>query len=652
MSVKSSTTNYAPLSALQQEFLLLQAEYAYEKEQYRKSSEMVGIDRKVERGSCWFPVTSGRSFTNSVGQLIVEVQRSATAEGDHEFEPGRPLIFFTRDLNGRASLMSFTATVSYVDGNTMYVALPNSGALSQLEAQGEMGVQLFFDETSYNTMFAALAQVMKAKGSRLEELREVLIGGAKPQFRQGYPTRLPWLNHSQEEAVNHILNARDTAVIHGPPGTGKTTTLVEAIYETLHRESQLLVCAQSNTAVDWICEKLADRGVAVLRIGNPVRVNDKMLSYTYERRFESHPDYSELWSLRKAIRQAQSALRKGGSAQRESHRNQINKLKSRATELEISMEQAIFGEARVVASTLIGAGHRLLSYRRFGSLFIDEAAQALGAACWVAIAKAERVIFAGDHCQLPPTVKSPEAVRGGLGYTLMERVATCKPETTSLLRRQYRMHEDIMSFSSEWFYDGRLEADSSVRNRSILQWDTPMVWYDTTAADAGEEVVGTTQSRINKEEGYLLLHLLEQYVERIGRERIVEERIDFGVISPYKAQVHFLRRLMKQSAKLRPYRSLISVNSVDGFQGQERDVILISLVRANDGGNIGFLRDLRRMNVAITRARMKVMILGDASTLTQHPFYQKLYQHIERVGKIEQPIIDEQNNKPNSTQPL
>ena len=489
-----------------------------------------------------------------------------------------------------------------------------------------MGVQLYFDEHTYRLMFEALNQVIKAKGNRLAELRDIFHGSAPVSTYRFAPTRFPWLNPSQEEAVNKVLWAKDVAVVHGPPGTGKTTTLVEAIYETLHRENQVLVCAQSNMAVDWISEKLVDRGIHVLRIGNPTRVNDKMLSFTYERRFEAHPDYPQLWSIRKAIRELYQQRRKGRS---DNLHQKINALKDRATELEIRINNALFNEARVVACTLAGSAHRVMTGMKFATLFIDEAAQALEPACWIAIRRADRVILAGDHCQLPPTVKCQEAVRGGLAHTLMQTIVKRKPEAVSLLKVQYRMNEEIMRFSSDWFYGGNLQASPEVKYRGILDYDTPMVWVNTEGLDCNEEFVGESFGRINKAEARLTLEQLQTYITRIGKHRILEERIDFGVISPYKAQVQYLRQLIRRDASFKPFHHLIAVNTVDGFQGQERDVIVISLVRANDEGQIGFLSDLRRMNVAITRARMKLIILGDASTLTRHPFYQRLYEYIE-----------------------
>ena len=613
---------------LQQQSAMLQKEYEYEKELYRQQTREAGIPKRIQQGVCWFPVKLGADRYNSLNQLTVEVTRTETEETEHSFEYGCPVCFFRISADRQIRYFNFSAVISYVQDNKMVVVLPGPQVLPELVVTGELGVQLYFDDTSYKTMFAALREVAEAKGNRTARLREVLLGKAPALRRETGPVRFPWLNASQEKAVNQVLCAKEVAVVHGPPGTGKTTTLVEAVYETLHRENQVMVSAQSNTAVDWIAEKLVDRGIPVLRIGNPTRVNDKMLAFTYERRFEAHSDYPELWQIRKTIREMTGRLRKSGREDRERLHNQLTKLRVRATGLEIRIDTELFTEARVIACTLVGAASRVLERKRFSSLFIDEAAQAIEAACWIAISRADRVILAGDHCQLPPTIKCIEAAREGLGRTLLEKVVLHKPETVSLLKIQYRMHEDIMRFPSRWFYHDELEAAPEVKYRGILDFDTPVSWIDTSELDLQEKAVAEGTGRLNTGEAELLVRELKNYMERIGIRRILEEHIDFGVISPYRAQVHYLRHLLKKEPFFRPCRRLITVHTVDGFQGQERDVIMISLVRANEKGQIGFLRDLRRMNVAITRARMKLLILGEAVTLTRHPFYRELYEYI------------------------
>ena len=685
----------SPIQALLQQRTLLQLEYYTEKEAFRKLTEQMGMQRKVKRGDAWFPLQVGKSFYNSLNQTAIEVFRTSDQDIEHNFEFGRPVMFFMVKKTGQGNsalqkaenpsdanhkvqssnlkvqsikYFSFTGTVSYVDGDRMVITVPDSAPLLELQQSTEpIGVQLSFDETSYKLMFEALDRVMKAKNNRLAYLRDLFYSHQKAGRFSFEPMKFPWLNPTQERAVNEVLWAKDVAIVHGPPGTGKTTTLVEAINETLMRESQVLVCAQSNMAVDWISEKLVDRGINVLRIGNPTRVNDKMLGFTYERRFESHADYPQLWAIRKAIRELRKNRKKGS----ENYHQKMDRLKSRAAEIELRINAELFGEARVIACTLVGSAHHLLEGMKFGTLFIDEAAQALEAACWIPMRRASRVILAGDHCQLPPTVKSIAALRAGLGKTLMERIAENKPEVVTLLKIQYRMNDEIMRFSSDWFYGGKVESAPQIKYRSVLDYDHPITWIDTgeeseerrvkseefnsSSDDASEgseeqensslfthhsslykeQFVGESFGRINKAEAELTLLTLAEYFTKIGKQRVLVERIDVGIISPYRAQVQYLKKLIKKYEFFKPYRRLISVNTVDGFQGQERDVILISLVRSNDEGQIGFLKDLRRMNVAMTRARMKLIILGNKDTMTKHPFYKKLWEYVEAINNNE-----------------
>lgn len=554
---------------------LLRLEFEEEKEALTRIAERMDVARLIDRGWAWWPLKTGRVYYNSLNQRIAEVSREAAADGeapDHEFDYGRPVAFFAASgTPGDTPRRYFTGTVSFVDGDRMGIAIPDGADMAALDADGRCpGVMLSFDETTYRTMFETLDALASADG-RLGE----------------------------------------------------------------RRESQVLVCAQSNKAVDWICRKLADRGLGVLRIGNPSRVDDAMLESTYERRFEAHPDYPTLWNLRRAIREMHAQRRGGG----ESWHQKLDRLKDRAIALEIKINNEIFDSVQVIASTLTGSASRLLAGRRFATAFIDEAAQAMEPAGWIPARRADRLIFAGDHCQLPPTVKCLAAAKGGLAKSLMECVAERCPKYVTLLTVQYRMHADIMDFPSGWFYDHKLKAAPEVEARGILDYDNAVEWVDTAAiADADtadaerdfhEAVTGGNYGRVNREEARLTVDTLTAYIDRIGTGRILDERIDIGVISPYRAQVRCLRSLIRRAPWHKRLRGLVSVNTVDGFQGQERDVIIVSLVRSNDSGSIGFLRDLRRMNVAMTRARMKLILIGDSATLRRaHPFYRALYNYI------------------------
>ena len=617
-----------PCVELARQRALLLMEYDHERKEFQRLTETMGVGRKVKRGDCWFPAGVGRSYYNSLNQLVVEITRSEDSEVEHNFEYGRQVMFFAQSGLDDISYFKFTGTVSYAEATRMVVIMPDQESVSRLMGHDAVGVQLSFDETTYKLMLDAVGRVINAKGNRLAQLRDFFYNRSELKKFTFAPMRFPWLNATQEKAVNEVLWTQDVAVVHGPPGTGKTTTLVEAIYETLRRENQVLVCAQSNMAVDWISERLMDRGVDVLRVGNPTRVNDKMLSQTYERRYEDHPDYPQLWALRKTMRELRSGKHRG-----EAFHQKMDRLKNRAMELELRIHNDLFSQARVISCTLAGSASRVLEGMKFSTLFIDEAAQALEAACWIAIRKAGRVIFAGDHQQLPPTVKCIDALKGGLGKTLMERIVESNPQAVTLLKVQYRMNEDIMRFSSDWFYNGEVQSAPEVKYRGILDFDNPIVWIDTSEVEGGEEFVGESYGRINRSEAQLTIDTLKDFFEKVGRHRVIDESIDVGIISPYRAQVQLLRRLIRHNEYFKPLRHLITVNTVDGFQGQERDIVVISLVRDNDEGQIGFLRALRRMNVAITRARMKLIIMGNAETMKRHAFYNKLYEYIDGLNK-------------------
>jgi superfamily I DNA and/or RNA helicase len=517
-----------------------------------------------------------------------------------------------------------------------------------------LGIDLTFDEVSYREMNQALSAVMAAHGNRLAELRDVLLGARQATFREPqaddlfYPSAL---NVSQLAAVRHVIAAQDVAIIHGPPGTGKTTTLVQAILETIRRERRVLVCAPSNTAVDLLTEKLAERGVNVIRMGNPSRVSDLLLKHTLDAGVMAHPSYAKMHAMRQTAEQhrdtaselGKEGVRNFGFEVRQ-HRQQLREeartLRQAADDLERFMTEDVLESVQVITCTLVGASHRHMRHLSFETVFIDEAAQALEPGCWIPIAKGQRIVLAGDHHQLPPTVKSEQAAREGLRETLFEKCIQRQPNTARMLTTQYRMHEQIMGFSSEKFYGGQLVAHPSVRDADLEAYDPrfapdlPVEFIDTAGCGYQELAIPESRSTANPEEAHLLLERLAQLLA-LGEPTAPDQRpLTIGVIAPYRAQINYLKDAIEDSAMLNDLllQRRLSVGTVDSFQGQERDIIAITLTRSNPQGEIGFLSDIRRMNVGKTRARRKLLLVGDSSTLCRHPFFVELVAYVKGVG--------------------
>ncbi len=615
---------------------LLMLERDYDRKAFEEAMRSAVRDSS-NNASCWFPITVGNAYYNAVNQYVMEVDYAGEfgVSQDCEFEPGKEVAFFYQEgaRDPKITALPDNCLILRYEGRKMVVAVPDPAfptLLSRLAEKHTLGVRLGLDETTYQVMEEALVKAQELDSESWVHLRETLIGNLEPGWRPLRPLSFAALNRSQNKAVNQIINAREVAVVHGPPGTGKTTTLVEAIIETSRREPQVLVCAPSNTAVDWISELLLRRGVEVLRVGNPLRISKPLWECTYERRYAAHPDYPELWSVRKLIRDIHESTDRSRN-----RRNHLQRLQRRREELELKIHEETLQQAEVITCTLIGSANPVLRGRHFGTLFIDEAGQALEAACWAAILKADRVMFAGDHQQLPPTIKCVEAARGGLDKTLMQQIVEQKPNAVTLLDTQYRMNEPIMNFSSQWFYEGRLKAAPEVAHRTLALWDSPLVWVDTSRADFSERV-SASQSRLNRAEAKLLLDILKDYVRQMYIDSALIEHTTIGIISPYKAQVGILRHMAAKSRTLAPIRHNISINTVDGFQGQERDIILISMVRDNDQGSIGFLKDLRRMNVAITRAKCKLIVIGNCNTLSKNEFYRELVEYFQENGIVKE----------------
>jgi ATP-dependent RNA/DNA helicase IGHMBP2 len=616
---------------------LLKQEKEAELEQYNARLKDSSFSQLRKKGLCWYPVKMDRTGFDSGERLIVRISRPKEHLESHQFQSGKPIRLFS-NAAGVDEEDYVNGVVNQVKDQEMIITL-NRDELPDWIYSGYLGVQLLFDEISYREMELTMVYLIQSEEKRINELKNILLGDEVAMFSAETPvTNVPSLNERQNEALHLVKQARDVAIIHGPPGTGKTTVLVEVILQVLKEETQVLVCAPSNAAVDLLVEKLSDKQLEVLRIGNPARVTQDLLSKTLDARIAHHHYYKELRVLRKKADEYRTLARKYkrnfGPSEREQRRllfDEANKLRAEAEQLEFFISNDIISKSQVIASTLVGANSYALKGKKFRTVFIDEAAQALEPASWIPIIKAERVVFAGDHCQLPPTIKSIEAARAGLDVTLFEK-AIKRSKADVMLTEQYRMNKQIMEFPSRVFYNNQLIANAGVVNAQIFPEDLPVEFVDTAGTGFFEQVDEESFSTYNKEEANLLVRHFSDYIRHLEAMDILKNVQNIGIISPYKAQVSLLQDALKNGQVEDHVLTRLSINTVDSFQGQERDIIYMSLVRSNEKGEIGFLSDIRRMNVAMTRARKKLVIIGDSSTICSLPFYDKLLDYVNEIG--------------------
>lgn len=631
------------IESLQHTLALLKEEKEEDLRQYKEKILRTSLQERKKSGLSWYPVILKRTVFGTGEKIIVALERTSELDRPHVFQSGKLVNIFLQSTSSSTVEEQVSGVVNTVKRNTMLVTLnlgnSNNHVPDWLDS-GKLGVDLLFDEASYREMEYAVKQMITAKGRALF-LREVMLGNEIPRFAKPGDLAESALNDSQMEAVRHILSAEDVAIVHGPPGTGKTTTLVQAIISVLQQESQVLVCAPSNAAVDLLVEKLSEQHINVIRIGHPARVTEDALEKTVDALVANHPVYNDL----KKIRQKKEEFRKlafkykrnFGHAERSQRKRLLQEasaLQAEAEALEYYILEDIIGKAQVIAATLVGVSGNQLQKRRFSTVFIDESAQALEPACWIPIMRSDRVVFAGDHHQLPPTIKSINAARGGLANTLFEKVIDQK-KIGSVLKLQYRMNEKIMNFSNAQFYGNALEAHVSVANHSLMGGEEPFEFIDTAGGGFGEEINPETLSRYNKEEANFLLKHLTSLVERVVPNEAdvrFEEPFSIGIISPYKAQINLLSDLLHNYEIPAEIKENITIDTIDAFQGRERDVIYISLVRSNEKGEIGFLGELRRINVAMTRARKKLVMIGDSATLGQNRFYSDLIDYASEIN--------------------
>ena len=634
----------------------MQLEQKEDLAQFKLKNAKASIQERQKRGLTWYPVIIIKEDIDFGGKVVLELERPAGQQSLHLFQVGKNASLFG-NAPGHSTLEPSTlnGVITSVRRNKLLLATNKEDLPDWVLGGGKLGgsklgVDLTFDEVSYREMDQALGEVIGAHGNRLAELRDVLLGARQARFREPKTDDLFYprpLNDSQLAAVRHVMAAQDVAIIHGPPGTGKTTTLVQTILETIRRERRVMVCAPSNTAVDLLTEKLAERGVNVIRMGNPSRVSSLLLEHTLDARVMAHPSYSKMRSMRQTADQhretASERVRHFGFEERQQRqwlREEARMLSQAANDLERFMTEDVLESVQVITSTLVGASNRNIRHLDFETVFIDEAAQALEPGCWIPIAKGKRVILAGDHHQLPPTVKSEKAATDGLRETLFEKCITRQPATARMLIVQYRMHEQIMGFSSEQFYGGQLEPHQSVRHSGLEAYDKsfapdlPVEFLDTAGFGFLEITIPESRSTANPEEAELLLKRLAQLVGLYDRAEHEQDLLTIGVIAPYRAQINYLKDAIEENDDLNGLlqHRMLNVGTVDSFQGQERDIIAISLTRSNTQGEIGFLSDIRRMNVGMTRARRKLLLVGDSSTLCCHPFFVDLLAYVKRIG--------------------
>ncbi len=617
---------------------LLKQERQADLEQYKQKVMLLPLSRKTKEGKSWYPVRLVRHYIGTGERLIIEVERTQHLNQAHVFQSGKVVNVFCNARNTPGKEHE-GGVINYVRDNTMVITL-NSDELPDWIDDPLLGVDVMFDEMTYREMEFAMKEVMRAEGNRLAALREIILGykmpGVSDERIAASDPIVSGLNESQKNALYNIRRSQDVAIVHGPPGTGKTTTLVEAIRISVKEEKQVLVTAPSNAAVDLLVDKLSEAGLKVLRIGHPARVTEQTLSKTLDARIANHEHYRDLRNMRKRMEQLRDMAfkykREYGYSERQQRKlllQEAKALKADADVLEFYIINDLLQNSEVIACTLVGSSHPTLRGKKYKTVFIDEAGQALEPACWIPIIRAERVVLAGDHHQLPPTVKSFEAGKAGLSKTLFEKCIQRHPQTAVMLQTQYRMHEDIMKFSAHYFYDDQLIADESVAQSLLVPGMLPVEFIDSAGCGFTEEQDPETLSRYNEEEARFLIRQVERLILHFGTDNW---RYSIGIITPYSAQVERLIKLAEASEELSALASFITINTVDAFQGQERDVIAISLVRSNEKSEVGFLSDIRRTNVAITRAKKKLIMVGDSATLGAHPFYLELIEYMQQRG--------------------
>lgn len=613
---------------------LLDIEQAEDRLQYQKLTEKSGVQERRANGLSWYPVAIRGTELTKGDYVQVEVERTTHQDVSHILRFGMPAALFS---NHDPKESRIEGIISHQSGNKLKINF-RIDELPDWASDGKLGVDVLFDDNSYNEMRSALKTADKRVESSNEMLLQVLVGEKEPSFHtEAIFAPVAGLNESQTKAVHQILTANELAIVHGPPGTGKTTTIVQAVKALIQQGvKKILVTAPSNTAVDLLTEKMAEQKISVLRIGNPARVTERLLAHTMDNQMAEHDAIKDVKRLKKQAQEfknmAHKYKRNFGRAEQQQRKllfDEAYKIMKDVERSEQYVMDDVIARAQVITATLVGANHYSVRNQQYDIAIIDEAGQALEPACWIPILKAKKVVLAGDHCQLPPTIKSQEAAKGGLIKTLLEKGVEKHPAAVSLLEEQYRMHEHIMQFSSSIFYSGKLKANTHVASRLLFANDMPLQFIDTAGCGFDEKLEGTSST--NPEEAAFLIKHLLQLVTELNAHYPIDSFPSIGIIAPYKQQILVIKEQLEHVPELAPYVHRITVNTVDSFQGQERDIIYISMTRSNSEGEIGFLSDIRRMNVAMTRAKMKLIVIGDSATLAQFKFYEKFVTYSQSI---------------------
>lgn len=615
---------------------LLNEEQQYDKIQHETLLLNSSLNERRMRGVTWFPIQITDSELGRGDYLSVSLNKTNHLDIEHKFRFGMPVSLFS---NHDPKADRIDGIISSINKDSMRISF-RVDELPDWSRRGKLGVDLLFDEHSYREMHYALRQAKElATDSRQGKLVRKLIGeeqlavGDNDLFFQH-----PDLNPSQNSAVQQVLTTQDIVLLHGPPGTGKTTTLIKAIAALLKNNNrQILVVAPSNTAVDLLTERLDGAGILVTRIGNPVKVSDHLQELTLDSRIDRHNANKDIKSLQKQVRvyteMAQKYKRNFGRAEREQRKalfDEAYRIRKDVDKIQDFIVADILDRSQVITATLVGANQDVIRNRRYETVVIDEAGQALEPACWIPILKADKLVLAGDHCQLSPTIKSTKSMGNKLSNTLFEKLINNCPQAVSLLDIQYRMNEQIMNYPSLALYGGRLKADSTVAHWTLVNDTEPIVYIDT--AGAGFEETESDGAICNAGEASFLKSHLKTCIANWSQSSPMEKWPSIGIITPYRKQVSILKEILEQDEELRPYATIIKVQTIDSFQGQEKDIIYISLTRSNNEQQIGFLSDVRRMNVAMTRAKKKLVVIGDSATIGSHSFYQGFIAYSENLG--------------------